>query len=575
MSPPVRPVPFWKPTGIDGSATSESPWELLLNVFPQPDGWHSFGGWRRCSVGKAISQRLLGAGVFFDGHSDALLRLGLDETARLFILEVTDSDGNVRMHVYTNAGYEPVEGITRYSMAALNGRVFFSADGRTPYVSAVQGTDTDILTTNIGGDENGGLIFAMTEFRDGVNSANWGYINGNFGAPVVCAHSNSVFYGGFTSRVVSFPNALTDDQRIIDPSLVETSTSLRLNAQCICYTDADDPFAIGLRNFIQLKTKYPITAMVSWKDSLIVLTTGDVWKITGEDNINFDTERISEGVGCQHSYSACATPHGVIFGDRNGLHICTGDSVQTLSATIDFMFQEMTPIPDSFSGRNLVPFQLDKNWGGFGYIGSREEVWCPVAEAGSASKKYILVYSFRTGTWTVLDSLASSTTPAMTNDYVETIVPLGDRIFAVSGSNIYEAIPNSGAEIASFGYMVTKPLLIDEQAEQTVIGSNFVFRDTPANGTLHLWGGETWADGDEQFGEYTIPAAPEFLTDEAMVWGTGKWGANKWTGDKTRTSRMDFLGRSGYWRIGMTAGSAKRWHLRGMELLVRPNPVKR
>lgn len=547
-------------------------------MLPEPDGWHSFGGWRKCSASGAVAQRYLGAGAFYDGHDDALLRLGLDEANRRFILEAIDSTGNVTMHVYADAGFEPVEGIDRYSMASLNGRIFFSAEGRTPYVSAVRTADGRLVTTAVGGaSELGGLIFAMTIFRDGQNLVNWGYINDNFGAPVVAEHSNGVYYGGFSERVVSFSQELTDEQRILVPDLVETSTSIRLNPQCICYTDTDDPFAIGVANFFQLKTKYPIKAMVSWKGTLIVITSGDVWAVTGQDNINFSSIRISEGVGCQHAYSAVATPHGVVFGDRNGIHLCDGASVKTMSSTIDILFNEQTPVPDSFSGSNLVPLKLDKNWGGFGYIGSREEIWCPVSgRVGKNDRKYILVYSFRTGTWTMLDGLATSTTPQISgNDYVEAIVPLGDRIFGVSGNNIYEAMPQKGTEIASFAYMVTKPLLLDEVTEQICVGSNWVFRDAPANGTLHLWGAETWADGDEQYGTYTIPAAPEYVTDDAFIWGTSLWGAKNWTADKTRTARFDFQGRSGYWRLGMTAGSADAWHLRGMELLLRPGVTRK
>jgi len=569
MSPPVRPVPFWNPSGIDGRAISESPWELLLNIFPMPDGWRSFGGWRRCSTGSPAVQKFMGAGAFYDGHGEGLLRFGLDETNRLFYLETCNGRGNVKMHGYVAPGVEPVEHIDKYAMAALNGRVFFTADGRTLYVTAIQGVDNDdiIPMTPEGGDEYGGLSFALTDFVDGVNAVNWGYINDDFGAPVLESHGQRLFFGGFTSRIVSFSQELTDDQRFLLKDLVVTSTSVRLNAQCIVFTDADNPFAIGLANFIQIGTKYPIKAMVSWKETLVIFTEGDVWTLTGTDNATFDLNRISEGVGCQDAYSACATPYGVVFGDRNGIHLCDGQSVKSLSSTIEHLFSEQTPIADSFSGAGLIPTHLAKDWGGFGYVASREEVWIPVSSSGALdSNQYLLVFSFRTGTWTMLTSPGT--------EYIEAVVPLGSRVFAVSGKNIYEAMISKGTATSVNCYMVTKPLLISEQSEQMVVGTNWLFRKTPVDGKLHMWGAESWADSDEQYGEYDIPTAPEWADADTRLWGTMHWGASRggtWTADRSRTVRMDFLGRSGYWRIGLSCTSKSQTWLRGMEFLTRPD----
>ena len=191
------------------------------------------------------------------------MRLGLDETHRRFYLEVTSGSGEVRMHVYADCGFEPVEGIKRYSMAALNGRVFFSADGRTLYVSAVQSTDNDVITTTVGAETNGGLIFAGTDFGDGVNAVNYPYINDDFGAPVLAAHwASRVFYGGFPERFVTFTTPLTADQRFLMKDLFVNSTTVRLNGQCIAWTDTDDPFSISLANFSQVPTKYPILSLI-------------------------------------------------------------------------------------------------------------------------------------------------------------------------------------------------------------------------------------------------------------------------------------------------------------------------
>ena len=118
--------------------------------------------------------------------------------------------------------------------------------------------------------------------------------------------------------------------------------------------------------------------------------------------------------------------------------------------------------------------------------------------------------------------------------------------------------------------MVSKPILMDEQTEQMVIGANWMFRSTPADGTLSMWGAESFADGDEQYGEFSIPAAPEWAAD-GRKWGTGEWGGPRtfWTADRSRTVRMDFMGRSGYWRMGLACTSKNPTWLRGLELLVR------
>lgn len=570
MSPPVRPIPFWTPKGIDGRAVSDSPWELLVNVFPCVDGWRSFGGWRRCSTGTPVAQRFLATSAFYDGHEESLLRMGLDEATRDLYFEAVDRRGDVRMHVTVNSGLEPVETIDKYDSAALSGRVFLSGDGRTFCVSSLDGDPADLQRTSpVGGDYSlGGLMVSAVNFRAGVNAVNWGYIEGHFGAPVVESHKQVIWYAGFTPRHVSFTSELTEEQRYLAPDLVENSTTIRLNAQCLAYTDVGDPFAIGLANFEQLPTKYPIKALVSWKDTLYALTTGDVWAISGNDVNTIAFRCVAEGVGCEGPYSACATPMGVVFGDANGLYLCDGETVKSLTSTIEHLFTETTPVSESFVGVGLVPLQLAKKWGGMKYVAGREEVWCPVSSVGAQDEfQYILVFSFRTGSWTVLTGPG---TLRGSWDHIDAIVPLGNRVFAVSGKNIYEAMISYGTEDCVDCFMVSKPILMDEQTEQMVIGANWMFRSTPADGTLSMWGAESFADGDEQYGEFSIPAAPEWAAD-GRKWGTGEWGGPRtfWTADRSRTVRMDFMGRSGYWRMGLACTSKNPTWLRGLELLVR------
>ena len=570
MSPPVRPIPFWTPKGIDGRAVSDSPWELLVNVFPCVDGWRSFGGWRRCSTGTPPAQRFLAAQAFYDGHESALIRVGLDEAARLYYFEVADGRGDVRMHSTTPPGFEPVESIDKYASTALNGRMFFSADGRTLCCTALDGDDSDlVLTTPVTPDaSDGGLYVSVVDFRDGVNSDNYPYIQGDFGAPVLESHNGVNWYGGFSPRHVTFESALSPEQRFLDPDFVTNATTVRLNAQCLAYTDPNDPFAISLANFEQIPTKYPIKALVSWNDTLYAITTGDIWAIAGLSVETIDFNRIAEGVGCQDAYSACATAHGVVFADRNGIWLCDGETVKSLTSTIDHLFTETTPVSESFVGAGLVPLQLAKTWGGMKYVASREEVWCPVSVVGDQGEfQYLLVFSFRLGTWTVLTGPGDLRSGW---DYIEAIIPLGNRIFAVSGKNIYEAMLSAGTEDSVSCFMVTKPILIEQQMEQMVIGANWMFRSAPVDGKLSMWGAESFADGDEQYGTFTIPIAPEWAVD-GRKWGTGKWGGLRtfWTADRSRTVRMDFLGRSGYWRMGLACTSQNPMWLRGMELLVR------
>jgi len=573
---------------MDPAATSRSPWEILVNPIPTNMGLETIPQFKELAT---ESLDWIGSGTFFDGALPlffALKRAGND--ARI---DIYNLDGViVATSTITTAG-ELWANSDDYSMVSLNSKGFFSQGQKTfsftaPWAATPFGQTWNSMT----GDA---YQWCEVNWQPGINAPNWPYVTGAFGAPVLATHLKRVYYAGFTG-----PTLVTYDDVYTDELLAEFDNQdlaspwddkLTMNPQCIVWTDANNPFAIGIANAVQVGTEFPIVDLVSWRDKLFVFTEGDIWLQTGGIPEEFFLRPVTRNMGIAKRGNAVATPAGTFFINEQGAFVTDGERVQEISEPVWSIFDHGIGFPAIYSELGC-PFSLQKEFGRCVYIADRNEVWFPVRswKAGSRSQdglkyRHCLVYSITHRAWSIASQSESTGAHVGNFSTFDGLHSIGSTVFCISENHLMMMAKGqryytdgAGAYVPHDTYhlAVTKPFAMEASPPIDWRKARVTFR-AGMSGTIYLLGEEHAYDEGDQLASHALDYKPHWMEDTQADnllgptggWTTGPTGTSVTTRPGTWAEELSLDVKSSFARIAMYGNSPNRVIIRGLELMYR------
>lgn len=606
-SPPTRAVPLFDPKGIDGRTVSDSPWELLVNLRPTMNGYESLPAPRPLGLQFAGRAKCLASIQSFGESVIALLSVdvpALPELGYRVACRTYSADGDQRSYSYRNTLETALIGL--YDWVDIGEAQVWSAAGMTNRSFFTNGAALFCLFHRSDAYAQDKLDFPFLsasaneyhlwpmQFVPGLNAVNWPYVTGRFTSGLVCAHLSHLFFAGFKDQQqVTLDYELTDEQRFLLIEKQLTPTSFQIGPHYLAWSDADAPLSVGLPNFLMVQTPYPIRALASLKDRLVVVTSNDVWALVGQSPAEFMLRKVSDCYGAQDARTICTTPHGVVFAGPDGVFLTDGDqSTVRLDEQIDHLFRPGV----SFTGAPVgvgAPWQLKRTWGTPVYWATRDELWLPVmtdvgATYRSGSGVLALVYRFATQTWTC------ATANFNTGDWTE-----GFGQFGVVGAALFSCgtryptssfmgqvqicrweEPYHGIKYPRGYYAQSKPFARESQSWIFANGVNVVFGRgfEPSTGAEP---GRVWLYGEQQSFDVNPSRTSQVLTRQHPDAGSQhKWGGSLWKASPSRagmiwTRNADYVNRcdgeiqSKFVRFALSGQSWNAVMIRGFELLFR------
>ena len=595
-------VQLTRPSGINGTLDATKPWEFLMNLMPTERGWESAPGLEDTPGRVETKGQLAFISSFFDGEQEVLVRAGVSKAADesfLIYLTVVDSSGASVIEVNSASDDAQIlsgaawRDVGQMSAASLNGRLFFSAGGDGVWVLSRRLPPNNPIAPTVANFDVTPYKLRKMHFGRGVNSANWPYLERvpyagaplalrrltPFGAPILEAHNQRVFYAGFKfGQKVTFDQALSAAQRYLMPDHLESEATITVNPQFIIWTDPDDPFSIGLPNFIQINTAYRITALASWRDRLIIFTTGDVWVLTGHSEQEYAVRRIANNIGCQDAHTVAVAMRGVYFGNGRGIYFTNGEAVQRISEPIEHLFDNSIPWPSDipqhapFTASSIPMTQLRTYYGAMQYISGRNEVWIPVKCDPGGEFLACLVYNDRLAEWTLVKQAGLSTG-------YDSIGIVGTKQFVIDKAGYWMSVndenchrdPTTHVITAQETWMISKPMRREVTAWHNAQAVTLLWRKSPdgesrANASWVYGDEEAYAGTDVQ--RHTFDGNPPWLSTD-YEWDGFNWDEGLWTGRPwvKQTIPLGFQVQSP--RVCVYTNAKQRIELRGIVLLLK------
>jgi hypothetical protein len=563
---------------------------------PTMRGWESAPGLHDTGISAPYDKIFVK--TFFDGREEVLVRGAVTESGGLHLnLSILDKTGGLRVQETGTAPDPAIQSGKHWlnlgdmQAAALNGRLFFSAGGDGVYCLTRDVPNTGILV------DQQHTTMDMSPYRllklhlaAGTNSVNWPYVTRPagpgapealnlltpFGAPNLCAHMQRLWFSGFEyGQRITFNQDLSSEQRYLAKDfLTDMQSTIRVNPQTIVWTDPDNPFSIGLPNFLQLNSSYPVKAMASFKDRLIIITSGDVWVLSGYREEEFTVRKIADNIGCQNAHTVAVSPNGVYFGNASGIFLTQGEEVVKVSEAIDHLFEGGVQNPqDSLLPTLDFPTRFTPDFGDMQYWTDRRELWVPVRCSPDGNFMACLVYSDETGEWTVVKQAG------MTGGYEGVYSVAGNTFVIEEGGNFLRSTNQNN--FRSTAHVITpqkalflsKPLQRELTAWQNISALTLLWRKAPDGsawtGGNYLWvynEEEPWAGTGKSRSQFT--GVPFELADEYQ-WNGSTWNGTEWTGIPVvhHTTPVGMLGN--FVRLCMLTSSKQRTLLKGMIVHVR------
>jgi len=589
MSRASRPLPLFRPSGIDARATSDSPFELIVGVGVAEDGWKNFPG--AVGLGNCFASTYSVIGAASVSVAGRVLGLAIGESASgvAAVVTVDEAGGISELPLpYNLVPYGKNERSEWASVASLNGLAFIGLWPGSLSCMVQSG-----LAKNLWAGQNNMLapnahdaVCDRVVWRQGSSAPAYTYVTGRFGGRLVCAHRHSLFIAGFDQGQIVELDGLTPDDQAFIPSWVIPGAKdrLRLTPQMFAYTDPDDPFTIAYVNFRALDSKYPITGMASLGDKLIVLTRGEVWVMVGSNEEEWVLHKIADGIGCSDHRSIAVTPDGVFFGSETGIYFTDGSRAERVSDAVDHLFEAGPPGQPAFSAAN-IPFQLTHCYGPAFYWASRGEVWFPMRAIGIDDFRHAAVYNVRQQAWTIaVPPPLAGFAGEVVSDYGSGFMQVGEHVYSVrtAGALSRRLFRHHGhvSRLAGDGGIgglvycfLTKPLAVALADESFVVGVDALWRKVPDGmasvsgtslNTAAVLGEEYDFDGQAQVSSSTYEGYLNVAGVRENVPGVAKWGTGKWNRRGTRHIHVPLDVRSNSVRLNLYGYSTNGLHLRGL-----------
>lgn len=571
--------------------SQSSPWELLINLRPDIDGFRS--GLSPDLIESISDKHVVDIIPFFSG-------VQLSKVLVLSSYDVASSEygTSLRIDNKTWGTLDSTPGLLAYPPYGLdwgicvqNNHVVVSTHDMTLVVNPYDLTNA--FTPPLGGTGDGYYSpYERISFETGVAGSNWPYVSGNFGAPVVEAHLGSVFFAGFRPGYrVLLNSALPAEQTFVPEDAVSSSRDyLLLGPQCIMWSDPDDHKAISSPNFSRLNTLGTITALKSYKDNLFIFTEDQTWIMSGLSEEQFSLHPVSTSVGCVAKKSVQDTPYGIVFLAQDGFYVTDGNSVQKISDELDrFWYGRSLPPPDSVYQQEI--YAIDTAFPVLPLVVSdhlsdavsfsnlpRSEYSCAVRSQASGGPDIIFNWSWKRNDWTVSyftkGPSRANTAITWAGFYWE-----GGSLYGWSNDRGWDAdiylVDNprrvSGERGTCCIYAASKPLFVEDQISKYWQGLNLVVGENPSSLVAIFTGEEGPAGGGEQDTRAILASVPDVVD----VYDTAKTGTATFFGEGLYHINFALDAHSRYARFVIMGMVQKELWLRGADVLFRKTTDER
>lgn len=191
------------------------------------------------------------------------------------------------------------------------------------------------------------------------------YLDEMHGASIVCEHNGSMVYAGFgavtllnadgvlnvQSDGISVSKTATKDGLLLGPD----QQSIYVTPYSLVVSDPDLPRCLNTTNINTLGTRTPITGLASFRDQLVVFTSGEMLSYTGSVATGSATvSLVSSGVGCvAHRTIRTYKDSLLVWVAQDGVYTWDGSGQPTkISGDVDKMFRGVSEFqyPTKFLG---------------------------------------------------------------------------------------------------------------------------------------------------------------------------------------------------------------------------------
>jgi hypothetical protein len=207
----------------------------------------------------------------------------------------------------------------------------------------------------------------------------------------------------------------------------------------LCYSPVQQPDAVPLLNYMRIgATDQPILRIVTLRDSLVVLKTDGIWRITGYSPADFRVDPLDVTVNLLAADTAVALENTVVALTQQGVVRISDTGVTVISRPIENLILPLLG-PGMLATTSTVAF-------GVAYESGRKYLlWLPTLATDLLATQ-AFVYDLFTDTWT-------HDTRPLTHAIVN---PADDRLYLADGTNLRQERKSFNAtDYADESYPVT------------------------------------------------------------------------------------------------------------------------
>lgn len=607
---------YWQePKGMGG----DSPWDLVVNARPTARGlvpfsktepWVSAGGAVQATVHVADWVNLDGKWRFVfvgsQGATPATRQGGIAVVSESGFTELGVTLSVSAGGVFNGVAGEEWNPYERFGWAQLFDKLFFSRGTQMWVLSAGVLQDGYNRTSPWYGasgtpSADNGWKVDCVKWRQGSAAGSLPYVEGSFGAPILCSHLNRLFMAGFQDgHVIAFDQTMTDSQRklleLTNTVSVLSPTTIALSTRSLVWSDANDPFAISLPNFQSVLCRGPITGLCSWNGKLFVTSEQEIWVAEGmmtDETLTW--RKVSDGIGVKSQHHIVATPYGVVLASATDVWLTDGNTVQRISDDIRHLWVETMSCGASvgIELQAIVPPFAPGRWGKLTFNDKTRELWLPVQPSTDQWVSRFgelcgcaLVFNMDSKTWVMwtppLNTAAPNTGkplfPIWTcPHYNGCTYPLVDLVPTNTDTTAHYAYRIADAGIcgtgsegtaglqAGWSLLVSKPLLVElgsnehivgvELAGAGIVGWAYLVSEEAQHGL------DAGSNGEGDRALMAVGCPPYIPT--ADEFGTGLFGSAKYRNTVIASQYFDVTIRSKSCRLVVKLTREGTWTLHG------------
>lgn len=434
------------------------------------------------------------------------------------------------------------EGLYTLTAVTASTFTFVAATGETASelwfqgdTTSLSGTDYPMFTLDISSlslavrirNTAQGIVKAIN--RDSLSTVYAQYTSGISGTPGTMRIFAKDFGGAIRIRAITTA-AGSGFSPALGTAFANTVSTNDSQQNAVYIAKTSEPEAVPLVNFLLIGARNaPILRIATLRDSLIVVKTDGVFRLTGDSVGSFISTALDTTVICVAASSVATINNQVIMLSNQGFCLITESSVQIISRDIEDIIQPIVGLDDIETATSAVSFETERI-----YLVST------LQPSGSGSPTITYAYNILNSSWTSWDEV-----------FAQGTISLGDKLHTITLGNVINRqrkeqtkLDFSGqnydiqvtAVVSSTTLTITSSLIAPE-VDWVIVNNNVINRIT----SVVDLGGNSY---NVTFSNTTTLG----VTD--LGWGLDPWGEFAWgnevpimyAGFETRIKMVPFHG---------------------------------